>query len=101
LIDNVLVQKFFGGYGIFWYWIAFWWFTISVFFGIYYWISQGIVGAPCIWQCIYFSFLVAFTRGYGNYHPNSGLELLVTIETIFGLIMFGIFIASITRKYMR
>jgi presenilin-like A22 family membrane protease len=29
------------------------------------------------------------------------LELWVTIETIFGLLMFGIFIASITRKYMR
>jgi uncharacterized protein YjbI with pentapeptide repeats len=101
LCENILVQKIFGGYGIFWYKIAIWWFLISAFLGIYYWISQGIVGAPCLWQSIYFSFLVAFTRGYGEYHPSSGLELLVTIETVFGLAMFGIFIASITRKYMR
>ena len=43
-------------------------------------------------------------RTYGltvNYHPSSNFELLVTIETIIGLLMFGIFIASITRKYMR
>lgn len=99
--ENILFQKIFGGYGIFWYWIAFWWISISVVLGIIYYISQGIRGAPCIWQCIHFSFLVAFTRGYGNYQPNSNWELVVMGETIFGLLMFGIFIASITRKYMR
>jgi hypothetical protein len=62
LIDNILFQKLFGGYGIFWYWIAFWWVFISVGMGIYYWISKGIVGAPSLWQCLYFSFLVDSTN---------------------------------------
>ena len=101
LSGNFILRHLFGGYGIFWYWIAVWWFFISMLMGIFYWISQGIVGAPCLGQCIYFSFLVAFTRGYGNFYPKSEFELLVTSETVFGLIMFGIFIASITRKYMR
>jgi uncharacterized protein YjbI with pentapeptide repeats len=101
LLSNFILRHLFGGYGIFWHWIAVWWLFISILFGIYYWIYQGIVGAPCFWQCIYFSFLVAFTRGYGSFSPRSGFGIYVTIETIFGLFMFGVFIASITRKYMR
>jgi uncharacterized protein YjbI with pentapeptide repeats len=101
LFENILLQKIFGGYGIFWYWIAIWWLLISIILGFFYWWYQGIEGATCLWQCIYFSFLVAFTRGYGDYHPISNFELLVTGEIVFGLIMFGVFIASISRKYMR
>lgn len=101
LLGNLVLRHLFGGYGIFWYQIAFWWLFISMIIGFYYWIFQGIVGAPCLRQCIYFSFLVAFTRGYGDFYPKPDFELLATSETIFGLIMFGIFIAAITRKYMR
>ena len=101
LLGNFILRHLFGGYGLFWYWIAVWWLSISILMGIYYWIFKGIVGAHCLWQSIYFSFLVAFTRGYGDFYPKPEFELLVTGETIFGLLMFGIFIASITRKYMR
>lgn len=102
LLKNIIFQTLFGGYGIFWSRIVFWWIYVSLFMGYLYWVFQGIEGAPCLWQCLYFSFLVMFTRGYGNYTPNSNIfELSVACQTVFGLLMFGIFIASITRKYMR
>jgi len=101
IIEKFLFQWIFGGYGISWYKIAISWLFISILLGIYYWLFQGIGGASCLPQNVYFSFLVAFTRGYNSFHPNPNFELIVAIEVVFGLIMFGIFIASITRKYMR
>jgi uncharacterized protein YjbI with pentapeptide repeats len=101
IMEKFLFQWIFGGYGIFWHRIAISWLLISILIGIGYWHFQGITEAPFLSQNVYFSFLVAFTRGNGGFHPNPKFEIIVAIEIVFGLIMFGIFIASITRKYMR
>jgi hypothetical protein len=106
LVEFILGRNILGGYGIYWQWIFFWWVIFAVAFGFFYrYCFSGIGDAKCLWQCIYFSILVAFTRGLGTYQLSiSDISLenqVITFETILGLLMFGFFLASITRKYMR
>lgn len=102
LFEYLLFQNLFGGYDVYPFWIIIWWLVVAFGFALFYWYFQGIEGASCLSQCINFSFLVAFTRGFGEFGPKQGFfEMAIETEIVFGLIMFGAFIASITRKYMR
>lgn len=106
LLEFILSRNILGGYGIYWQWIFFWWIIFAVAFGLVYrYCFSGIGDAKCLWQCIYFSILVAFTKGLGTYQLSLNVISLenqvITFETILGLLMFGLFLASITRRYMR
>ncbi len=102
LAEYIIFQKLFGGYGVYPLQIILWWAFITIVLGFIYWPCQGINGATCLQQNIDFSFSVAFTRDYGEYYPKTAFfKTLVKFEIIFGLVMFGAFLASITRKYMR
>lgn len=106
LLEYIIFRHIFGGYGIYWQSIILWWIFYAALFGfIYRYYFGGIGDASCLSQCIYFSFLVLFSRIFGNYQiPLSVISLeneLVAFETLLGILMSSLFIASITRKYMR
>ena len=106
LFETIAFRHIFGGYGIFWEWIIFWWLSFAILFGlIYRFYFHGIDGASCLLQCVYFSILVAFTRQFGGYQLSlstiTGEDIVVVFETILGLVLLGLFVASITRRYMR
>lgn len=74
-------------------------------------ILHGIIGTfeindisnlAVIWKHIYFSILTATTFGFGAHQPVSFLgQVLVSIEAIFGLFVWAIFLTVFSRKYMR
>jgi hypothetical protein len=106
LFEFIIFRHLFGGYGIFWQSIFLWWLFFAVLFGLFYrYYFNGIGDASCLSQCIYFSILVAFTKGLGNYQLSLNTitleDKVITFESILGLMMFALFFASITRRYMR
>lgn len=49
----------------------------------------------------YFSIVTATTLGYGDMQPLGLAKVFASIEAIFGMLMWAIFLAVFTRKYMR
>jgi hypothetical protein len=85
-----------------------------IFAMIYYSISryydiECIVGAKTFWEYLYFSTGIDTTLGFEKYHPNPNVtwqgipicQALVGIEAVFGLLMWGIILTVLVRKYMR
>lgn len=77
------------------------WILVSFSLGLIFWALDGIDGASCPLQNVYFSFATSFKLS-NTYLPNSNAFLIITtLESIFGTFMWGAFIAIFARKYMR
>jgi len=81
--------------------IAWWFFFVGIFAGIY-WKWNGVIGALQPLDYIWFSITVAVTPGFAGYKPTPGLfQVGAGLEAIFGTFMWAAFIATFARKYMR
>ena len=81
--------------------IAWWFFFVGIFAGIY-WKWNGVIGALQPLDYIWFSITVAVTPGFAGYKPTPGLfQVVAGLEAIFGTFMWAAFIATFARKYMR
>ena len=78
-----------------------WLVNVLVIFPILYALVGGISGAHSIWDYLYFSIITATTLGYGDMHPVGYARIFASIEAIFGMFMWAVFLAVFARKYMR
>ena len=54
------------------------------------------------WTAIYFSVVTATTLGYGDFHPVGALgRIIASIEAVYGMFMWTVFLTVYARKYMR
>ena len=99
--EFVFIQLIFG-YGVHPFRLMAWWFFfVGIFAGIY-WKWNGVTGALQPLDYIWFSITVAVTPGFAGYKPTSGLfQVVAGLEAIFGTFMWAAFIATFARKYMR
>jgi len=104
LFEFIFVQKIFG-YGINPYRVITTWFFVVFILGIFYLLGQGVEKSSqsiSFFEYFYFSIITAATPGYGGYTPKPGIYTIVAgAEAIFGVFMWGAFISTFTRKYMR
>jgi hypothetical protein len=49
----------------------------------------------------YFSVVTATTLGYGDYHPIGVGRAIASLEALFGMFMWAVFLTVFARKYMR
>ncbi len=93
------------GYGIYPYRVIKTWLLVVFILGIFYLMGEGVEKSnqSISWlEYFYFSIITAATPGYGGYTPKPGIYTIVAgAEAIFGVFMWGAFITTFTRKYMR
>jgi len=88
-------------YGTSWRRAVFLWIgTVVLAFPFLYSIFHG-VGTKSFLDYIYFSIVTATTLGYGDFHPIGLGKILASVEAIFGMFMWAVYIAVFSRKYMR
>jgi hypothetical protein len=64
------------------------WILVSFLLGLIFWALDGVEGASCPLQNVYFSFAASFKLNSYTYLPNSNAFLIITtIESIFGTFM--------------
>ncbi|ADD08992.1 Ion transport 2 domain protein [Aciduliprofundum boonei T469] len=80
-----------------WLWVG----AVLVVFPLLYWFLGGIVGASSPWDYWYFSIVTATTLGYGDMHPIGYAKVFASLEAIFGMFMWAVFLTVFARKYMR
>ncbi len=78
-----------------------WIVNVLLLFPFLYHISGGIVGASSPWDYWYFSIVTATTLGYGDMHPIGYAKIFASLEAIFGMFMWAVFLTVFARKYMR
>ncbi len=78
-----------------------WLFFVLLAFPILYWVLGGVVGATSPLDNWYFSVVTATTLGYGDMHPVGYAKILSSIEAVFGMFMWAIFLTVFARKYMK
>ncbi|MBZ2165214.1 pentapeptide repeat-containing protein [Methanobacterium spitsbergense] len=97
-----LIIQYCFGYGVYPYRLVITWVLIVIPLAFIYWLGNGIQDANTIWSNLYFSVVTALTPGYSGYKPiNSLFQILATGEAIFGAFMWGAFIVTFARKYLR
>ena len=90
------------GYGVHPFWVIGWWLLVVVALTFVYWLGDGVQGANSFWENLYFRVVTAATPGYGGYHPKAGgVQILATLQAIFGTFMWATFIVTFARKFMR
>jgi len=86
--------------------IVIWAFIIIWFFGLLYFICDGISGNVVnpFWDSFYFSGLTFTTFGFGDLFPDPSsivMKIFIIIETFVGIFLIPLFIVSLTRRLMR
>jgi hypothetical protein len=76
-------------------------FGIALFaFSIFYWLQAVPSGVPL--SSVYFSFTTMLLPGSGLLNPQPGIAgVAVIVQALFGLLVWGTFIATLTRKFGR
>ncbi|RJS77040.1 two pore domain potassium channel family protein [Methanophagales archaeon] len=54
-----------------------------------------------ILNCLYFSIITATTLGYGDLHPVGIGKAIASVEAVFGIGMWTVFLVVFSRKFMR
>ncbi|AEK72758.1 membrane protein, conserved [Thermococcus sp. 4557] len=84
--------------------ILIWLGAVNVFFPILFFLTrsvEGISGAMGFLDYEYFSVVTATTLGYGDYHPIGVGRIIASVEALFGMFMWAVFLTVFARKYMR
>ena len=82
------------------------WFCLAVAIVLVFAILYGAFGwvAPVSswFDYIYFSIVTITTLGYGDIHPVNAMgKIVASAEVISGIVLFGLFLNLLTRKFMR
>jgi len=84
--------------------ILIWLFAVNVLFPVLYLITDSVRGLSSTLTFLdyeYFSIVTATTLGYGDYHPVGVGRVIASIEALFGMFMWAVFLTVFARKYMR
>lgn len=84
--------------------ILIWLLAVNVFFPIIFLATESVEGLSSnlgILDYEYFSIVTATTLGYGDYHPVGVGRVVASIEALFGMFMWAVFLTVFARKYMR
>ena len=84
--------------------IIIWLSAVNVFFPILFLLTksvEGLSGSMSFMDYEYFSVVTATTLGYGDYHPIGVGRVIASIEALFGMFMWAVFLTVFARKYMR
>ncbi|WP_297461487.1 potassium channel family protein [Thermococcus sp.] len=84
--------------------ILIWLAAVNLFFPVLYLITGSVEGFSRIMTLLdyeYFSIVTATTLGYGDYHPIGVGRAIASVEALFGMFMWAVFLTVFARKYMR
>jgi len=84
--------------------IMIWLFAVNVLFPVLFFVTnsvQGISNSLSFLDYEYFSIVTATTLGYGDYHPIGVGRAIASVEALFGMFMWAVFLTVFARKYMR
>ncbi|NJE75469.1 potassium channel family protein [Thermococcus sp. ES12] len=84
--------------------ILIWLAAVNVFFPLLFFLTrsvEGISGSMGFLDYEYFSVVTATTLGYGDYHPIGVGRVIASLEALFGMFMWAVFLTVFARKYMR
>jgi len=85
--------------------ILIWLVTVNVMFPILFYATHSVAGIGGtirnMLEAEYFSVVTATTLGYGDYHPVGVGRIFASIEALFGMFMWAVFLTVFARKYMR
>ncbi|WP_461865451.1 potassium channel family protein [Thermococcus sp.] len=85
--------------------ILIWLIAVNVLFPLVYYMTESVEGLRAILNSFldyeYFSIVTATTLGYGDYHPAGIGKVFASLEALFGMFMWAVFLTVFARKYMR
>lgn len=84
--------------------IILWLFAVNVLFPLLFLATQSVQGISkgmSLLDYEYFSVVTATTLGYGDYHPIGVGRVIASVEALFGMFMWAVFLTVFARKYMR
>ena len=84
--------------------IMIWLFAVNVLFPLLFFVTRSVEGLSSTLTFLdyeYFSIVTATTLGYGDYHPIGVGRVIASIEALFGMFMWAVFLTVFARKYMR
>ncbi|WP_099209265.1 potassium channel family protein [Thermococcus henrietii] len=84
--------------------IMIWLFAVNVLFPVLFFVTgsvQGLSNSLSFLDYEYFSIVTATTLGYGDYHPIGVGRVIASVEALFGMFMWAVFLTVFARKYMR
>ncbi|ANF22924.1 potassium channel family protein [Thermococcus piezophilus] len=84
--------------------ILLWLAAVNIFFPLLFFLTksvQGLSGTMGFFDYEYFSVVTATTLGYGDYHPIGVGRAIASVEALFGMFMWAVFLTVFARKYMR
>ncbi|AEC51183.1 hypothetical protein PNA2_0265 [Pyrococcus sp. NA2] len=89
-------------YGTDWKRPVFLWISLVIFgFPLLYAITKSVIPISSPLDYVYFSIVTATTLGYGDLHPVGIGKVIASVEAIFGMFMWAVFLTVFARKYMR
>ncbi|CAB49417.1 potassium channel family protein [Pyrococcus abyssi] len=89
-------------YGTDWKRPVFLWLSLVIFaFPLFYALTNSVTPVSSLMDYVYFSIVTATTLGYGDLHPIGIGKVIASIEAIFGMFMWAVFLTVFARKYMR
>jgi len=84
--------------------IIIWLLAVNVFFPLLFFLTGSVRGLSQSMSFLdyeYFSIVTATTLGYGDYHPVGVGRAIASLEALFGMFMWAVFLTVFARKYMR
>lgn len=84
--------------------ILIWLFIVNVLFPVLFFVTKSVQGLSSSLSFLdyeYFSIVTATTLGYGDYHPIGVGRIIASVEALFGMFMWAVFLTVFARKYMR
>ncbi|NPA47189.1 MAG: two pore domain potassium channel family protein [Thermococci archaeon] len=85
--------------------ILIWLIAVNVIFPVLFYATHSVSGVggtiKNLLEAEYFSVVTATTLGYGDYHPVGIGRVFASIEALFGMFMWAVFLTVFARKYMR
>ena len=84
--------------------IIIWLFAVNVLFPLLFFVTNSVQGISKVMTFLdyeYFSIVTATTLGYGDYHPVGVGRAIASVEALFGMFMWAVFLTVFARKYMR
>ncbi len=84
--------------------ILIWLAAVNLFFPLLFFLTKSVEGISSTMGILdyeYFSIVTATTLGYGDYHPIGVGRVIASVEALFGMFMWAVFLTVFARKYMR
>ncbi len=85
--------------------ILIWVVAVNCIFPVLFYLTRSVSGLggtiKSMLDAEYFSVVTATTLGYGDYHPVGVGRVFASLEALFGMFMWAVFLTVFARKYMR